>query len=294
MSWSLYRWTWQLESPLYVGATPAGSLNRCRLYVPARSLWAALTAELARMGAKGNAIPYQEVGEQLKLEARFTYLYPAEKFEDIWCAWLPRYEVDKGLIWQREDQQHANAFLTLQQMRMRLLTTRPCTAIDPLSDTAVEGSLRETECLRTHWLGTEGCATSRVAMVGYLFWRHNSSLNSGLESITSIAIGGDTRYGLGRLCRIAFTPEQTVFGMQVELTGSDPIVNSPIIYAHAVESENLVGSREMLVSWDNANGKGLFPQNTVPLWVPGSTVATGETACHKWKVEQSGLWAAVR
>ncbi|GIW70798.1 MAG: hypothetical protein KatS3mg102_0340 [Planctomycetota bacterium] len=53
MSWSLFRWTWQLESPLYVGMPPAGSLNRCRLYVPARALWGAVTAEIARAAAGG-------------------------------------------------------------------------------------------------------------------------------------------------------------------------------------------------------------------------------------------------
>ena len=51
MSWSLQRWTWLLESPLFVGTTPAGSLNRCRLYVPARALWGAMTAELSRRQA---------------------------------------------------------------------------------------------------------------------------------------------------------------------------------------------------------------------------------------------------
>ncbi len=58
MSWTLYRWTWRLESPLFVGAPPAGSLNRCRLYVPSRALWGALTAELARRRA--NASPSYE------------------------------------------------------------------------------------------------------------------------------------------------------------------------------------------------------------------------------------------
>lgn len=48
MTWSLFRWVWRLEAPLHVGIPPAGSLDRCRLYLPARNLWAALTAALAR------------------------------------------------------------------------------------------------------------------------------------------------------------------------------------------------------------------------------------------------------
>jgi len=292
MNWLLFRWAWLLESPLFVGTTPAGSLNRCRLYVPARALWAALTAELARR--KTSEFPsYQSAGKQLQEEARFTYLYPAEQIGDPWRAWLPRYEEGNGLIWRREDQQAANAFLALRQIRMRLLTTRPSTAIDPSCETAVEGTLRESECVNTHWHSEDGAMGSRVAMVGYVFLRDGSNMRSDLEGIASIMVGGDTRYGFGRLRRIALTQEQAVFGAQVELGDQDPIVCSEIVYAHATGAENLVGSREMLVGWDNAGGRGLFAQNTDPLWVPGATVAGGEFTC-KWKVEQNGLWVKVQ
>jgi len=52
MSWTLYRWVWRLEAPLFLGMPPSGSLNRCRLYVPACNLWGALTAELAQRRAE--------------------------------------------------------------------------------------------------------------------------------------------------------------------------------------------------------------------------------------------------
>lgn len=81
MSWSLHRWVWQLEAPLYVGMPPAGTLNRCRLYVPARAIWAAITADLARNGRNGFP-KYAELGKQLREQARFTYLFPAEHLGD--------------------------------------------------------------------------------------------------------------------------------------------------------------------------------------------------------------------
>lgn len=301
MSWSLFRWVWQLESPLHVGATSAGNLNRCRLYIPARALWGALTAEVASRNA--SPFPsYQFVGEQLQKNARFTYLYPAEHIGGVWRAWLPRYEEGKGLVWRREDQQGADNPITDREMRMWLLSTRPGTAIDPQSDTAAEGTLREIECVNIYWRNGDQTPVSRVAMVGYVFLRNGSSSKNELEAIHYITIGGDTRYGLGRLSRMTMAPEQTVFGARVELSVDDPVVHSPTVYAHAISicsptvsapSEKLIGSREMLVGWDSASAKGLVSQAKDPLWVPGSTVAQAETAGIKWKVEQKGLWGRV-
>ena len=77
MGWQLYRWVWELRSPLHIGMPPAGHANRCRLYIPAHVLWGALTAELARV-LKGNSFPeyfYFEVGEALRKKLRLTYLF---------------------------------------------------------------------------------------------------------------------------------------------------------------------------------------------------------------------------
>jgi hypothetical protein len=77
VNWRLFRWVWQLEAPLHVGMPPSGSLNRCRLYVPARALWGALTAEVARRA--GNDFPSYAGGwAGHPGDARLTYLYPAE------------------------------------------------------------------------------------------------------------------------------------------------------------------------------------------------------------------------
>jgi len=187
VSWTLYRWTWRLEAPLFVGAPPAGSLNRCRLYVPSRALWGGLTAERARR--RGNSFPrYETEGTTLHENARFTYLFPAECDGKHWRAWLPRYEALDGLVWRREDRQDIEERqLTDRQMRRRLLDTRPSTAIDPDSDSAEEGSLRETECVLPRWRDIE----SPVAFVGYVFpeagvartMRHHRSLSGWRHSL---------------------------------------------------------------------------------------------------------------
>jgi hypothetical protein len=139
MAWQVYRWVWRLESTLHIGLSPAGFLNRTRLYIPARTMWGALTAVLAQRNASGAWPDYQGIGNTLKEQARFSYLYPAEQVGGEWHPWLPRYE-EKGLCWQRQNSEEK---LSDRSFRQRLLSTHPGTAIDPASDTAAEGTLRE-------------------------------------------------------------------------------------------------------------------------------------------------------
>lgn len=284
MTWSLFRWTWSLEAPLFVGTAPAGSLNRCRLYVPARAVWGAVTAELAPRRATGFP-DYQGVGNLLQESARFTYLYPAERDGQAWCAWLPRYERRAGLVWRREDRSDDQRDRSDRAMRRRLLGTRPATAIDPSSDTAAEGSLRETECVNTHWRDGDGAAGSPVALVAYVF---SQNAAPELGAVDVIAIGGDTRYGLGRLRRIEWTEASAVFGNAARLDGAEPSVESDRLLAHAdvaaAQAGGLRGQREALGGWDY--GKRGVQRIAGALWMPGSLLDYPRP----WIVEAGGLW----
>ena len=291
MSWSLYRWTWQLESPVYVGMAPAGSLNRCRVYVPARALWGAVTAEIARATADGGFPDYEKVGDELRQKLRFTYLFPAERSGNEWYAWLPCYVEDKGLVWQREDAAHHE--LLDRQFRIRLLSTRPSTAIEPSSDTAAEGSLRETECMNNRWCDREGKPGGPVGLVGYVFLHADleKSIRDRLEQLELIMVGGDTRYGLGRLRRAEeITPVGDVFGCKVHLAKDDPGVETERVLAHAqaggAAASELLGNLELLRGWDYANEGHRHVE--APLWVPGSVARERKT----WHIDESGRWCA--
>jgi hypothetical protein len=282
VSWTLYRWTWRLESPLFVGALPAGSLNRSRLYVPSRALWGALTAELARR--RKNGFPsYEAEGTTLRESARFTYLFPAECDGKPWLAWLPRYEERDGLIWRREDRPDGKHDLTNRQMRLRLLDARPGTAIDPDSDSAEEGSLRETECVLPQWRSNE----SPVAFVGYVFLKQDLPE---LRDLTTLFVGGDTRYGLGRLRRLDMTTASEVFGAGVSLNQDKPMVQSGHLLAHAQPSDRvpeIVGSQELLAGWDRTRTDPFRQISETPLWTPGSRVRDGRVA--GWAIGEDGI-----
>lgn len=288
MSWLLYRWAWKLEAPLSIGLAPSGSLNRCRLYVPARNLWGALTAELAQRQATGFP-DYPKVGEDVRKDLRLTYLFPAEETDRGWRAWLPRYEGGDGLIWQQEDDRTGKKWRADREMRQCLLLARPGTAIEHASATAADGTLRETECLGQYWRCSATGDAKSVALVGYVFVRQRSDLVGALETV-ELFLGGDARYGLGRVRRVAWDSASEVFGVSADLQGSDPCVTAERVLAHASVPDGratLSGDLEALAWWDYGKLRAL-PGAPV-CWRPGSV--TGETP-RRWSIQDSGLWAA--
>jgi hypothetical protein len=292
VTWSLLRWVWRLEGSLHIGMPPVGSLNRTRLYVPARALWGALTAELSRREAQnGKAPEYQTVGDNLQRDYRFTYLYPAEMVEAHWRAWLPLYRNAQGLAWTREDR--SGDSVGDRQFRRRLLSTRPGTSIDATTDAADDGSLRETECIEARWRDDQGHDAGPVAMVGYAFILTTNTEDRypaerrRLDGVDTLFVGGDTRYGLGRLRRVAFdlVKQGGAFGGLVTLDADIPKIETSAAWAHARSGASLSGALELLGGWDLGSIRNL--QQAVPLWQPGSR----SDAPVRWTIEADGTWS---
>ncbi len=290
MTWSLFRWVWRLEAPLFVGMHPAGALNRCRLYVPARALWGAVTAETARLKSGEGFPKYEGVGDEVKRNCRFTYLFPAEKRDGRFLAWLPKFEKEKGLRWHL---QGCGESRSDRDFRRRLLDTRPGTAIMPESDFALEGSLRHTECIGPWWRdsNSQGETAAPVLLLGYVFWQ-DSNFHRQLQDIETLFIGGDTRYGLGKIRRIDTLSDDTaVFGKPVRPDREHPEIGSDIVLGHAPEGggdEGMQGAKELLGGWDQRS-----PWKGGKLaWAPGScdTSHTDEKPVY-WSIDREGYWA---
>ena len=285
MTWNLFRWIWQLEAPLFVGMPPAGTLNRCRLYVPARVLWGAVTAEISR-ARDGDKFPdYGKLGWEIALNCRFTYLYPAEKINGNYLAWLPEFEQPRGLSWLRQDGRE----ITDHEFRRRLLDARPGTAIEPETDSASEDTLRETECISPWWryLSGYGEKHSRVFLLGHVFLRKNGFRRQ-IENIETLFVGGDTRYGLGKISRVGWrelSGDSTVFGKPAHLDKEDPQIHSNIVWGHALESSQdslrISGTKELLGGWD----QGIQWQGSLA-WIPGSYSEDELT----WSIDNYGYW----
>lgn len=287
MTWSLYRWVWLVEAPLFVGAPPAGALNRCRPFVLSRGIWGGLTSELAQNSAGQEFPKYPENGNILRQDARFTYLYPAAELDGRWFAWLPRYESGRGLAWCPKEQVATTDAVPDRRFRRWLIDTRPGTAIDPDSDSAAEATLRETECVMARWRSGSPTAGDRIAFVGYAFLRDD--LATSLAAITTLFLGGDTRYGLGRMERIEFERADTVFGAAAVLDGTDPMVVSSQLLGHGTTGRMLCGAKEALTGWDRTAANPLMRVGDA-YWSPGSRSAEDL----RWAIDEAGIWMESR
>lgn len=277
MTWTLYRWTWQVKSPLYMSLPPAGVLTRCRLYVPAHTLWGAVTNELGKQEVK---LPlenqfesstvrkyYENLGKYLKKHTRFSYLYPAEQVNGQWKAWLPRYQAGQGLCWWREDQE--DACIAHRTFRSWLLYTRLSTAIERKTGTAADETLHETECLQPFWRRKKDIES--VAMVGYVFIKDEALLTQ-LGKINDLLVGADTCYGLGHLnLKVKLKKSEQLFNLKTDLSQGKIRISleaQQAILGHTVqECEIFSGALEAMGCWNMHQGQ----QSTNHLyWSPGS------------------------
>ncbi len=288
MTWTAYRWIWRLEAPLFVGMPPAGALSRCRLYLPARAMHGAVTSELARLnGEEKSKFPdYGKFGKEVGDNCRFTYLFPAEKRGEEFLAWKPKFESGGGLKWYS----HSEESLSDRDFRRRLLDSRPGTAIAPESDSASEGTLRETECINPWWRDSN-CQgeTNAMLILGYVFLRNNGFRRQ-LDNIDTLFVGGDTRYGLGKICRVGWhevSGDLPVFGKPVYLDKEHPEIQSDIVWGHALEGgqsqiQEMQGAKELLGGWDLS-----FPWKGELAWVPGSSLKESAS----WALDSYGFWS---
>lgn len=280
---------------MYLGMPPAGAMNRCRPYVPSRTIWGAVTAEVSRsLWDDSGVLKYKEIGDLLMGDCRFTYLYPTDNRGGSYRTWLPRYENGRGLTWGPCDWKGPT--LDDREFRRHLFTSRASTAVDPSSDSALDGSLREMECISNSWISRkgdlEGVPSGQVYMTGYVFMKNSikQDLIDGIKNLTNLFIGGDSRYGLGKIVREVFTKESAVFDRKVEINNSEyPAILSDLLLASVCCSEKvdskasnvsdpdcqdsscslnttaLFGKKEIMGGWSQSEFL-----NSHALWSPGS------------------------
>ncbi len=257
--WVLYTWTWRVESPVTVGLSPAGSLERCRPYVPARTLAGALQAEVALRGnpdPQNNGIPqYGKIGHEMGIAARFSYLFPAEERDGRFVTWLPEYRDGMGLVWRAvadgrsvaksDDGSGARETEALsdREFRRRLLAARGQTAVAPASGAARDATLHELDVINPYWKPAPRDAHSAPAPVylrGFYFLRENH-FSKKLRQIRELRIGGELRNGMGIL-RLVEGPSQNNAANMLEAWGlalwnagdkTAPVIRAKTILAHA-------------------------------------------------------------
>jgi len=208
MTWKQYRIAFRLLSPLHVGYRKVGNLMQTRCYVPARILWAALTARITRDCGRGcNGKDYNEIGLDVKDHFRFSYLWPA----------IPHTKQSKVETW--DDLETFFSFPLNKKNCLHELFPNPNlkdqslfdyffldsqqgTAINQSDQSAEEGSLHDIEFIAPF---TRGKANTEYGIPVYLagsMWEHENlpkNLVNWKNSMKHIRIGGEQSYGWGRV-----------------------------------------------------------------------------------------------
>jgi len=217
MAWEAYILTYRAMSPIALGAYRFGFIQRTRYYAPGWTLWGAITAQLTRViFPKATGKTYQEVGSFVRknLPTSWAYILTDEK------PACPQYE--KGRL--------SYGSLPAAEFEARFLTSRGHTAVAPESLTARTGTLHETEALAAYDRDGKPVRWQFTLYMRRPWKKTPQHLQEVglkeqkvLEILKELTIGGDRRYGLGRLrLETAATPRAAGEGERPSLLEWDP------------------------------------------------------------------------
>ncbi len=282
MSWTAYKLVYQAKSPIHIGWHTLGYIKLTRYYIPGKNIWASFTDNLTRAGEEKDPKAYIKYGEILKKDILISYFYPAL---DPDLPLLPRF-TDDGLKY--------GDCLEVEFTRL-FIKSFGQTAVLPESNTAEDESLHESEFISPVVEDEVTKEQYPVYFVGYLFIKDGIKTINGetlgwdsgvikLKAIISeIFVGGDRKYGWGRLVLderfIKEKQTNDFLGYPLQLGNDRPEItissNKPMP-AHIAVANNLKfkGDIEPLVGREfGVKDKKGFGQDIVHsgiFWTPGS------------------------
>ncbi len=283
MAWQLFRLSYELLSPLHVGYHKVGNVQRTRHYVPARNLWGAVTERLTRSGFSAPDAPegdYQKIGAWVKAHCAFSYFFVCEGGALL----FPHYK-EEGLRYGASSQ---------AEFERRYLDAHVTTALDAATTSAEPGSLHEVEFIAPH--DDQG---QRTCMSGWVFLDDQASDRLAearwREWLGKLQVGGERRYGFGRLRLNGWEREQSdrLADCLVLLEGARPQIQvdagKPLLahtVAHQVDARGMI---EPLVGRETQGDSQHFGRSLtrgVVCWVPGSLAQQATIV----QLTEDGLW----
>lgn len=278
MAWMHYTLKFRLLSPMHIGYRKVGNLMQTRQYVPGKNLWAALTARLTRDYHDGSQSKcYRIIGGLVQQHFRFGYLWPSLDGNEPYFPW------------DHDDFDY------------QLLDSYASTALDYTENSALEGSLHETEYIAPN-ARTEKEKT--VHLLGDLWVK--ASLPKELvywkKEMDNLQLGGESAYGWGRLADCSnwengqLERGRTIAGHEWKEKNRKIVLtlneNDKII-AHALASgpgavASLTGPVEPLVGREWGKFAGECIRFADVYFAPGCKVADKKT---NFEIKDNGRWS---
>jgi hypothetical protein len=303
MAWTIYQLRFRALSQIHIGYQKIGNVQRTRSHIPARVLWAALTARLTRGGVSGQ-LPqpvgiargdYEQMGECVRRQMAFSYFYFTD---DNGQALLPYYKRD-GLCYSRA--QDENSYLTPEALGWRYFGSYASTALDYTHSAADESTLHEVEFISAQTRSDAHSSNHPVEFTGYLLIADGCEL-PWQKALQEVQVGGERSYGWGRLklmeCQEVGIGTASLFGW-MQCTARDsgrPRVevkpNKPLLAHTEISGIEAVGEIEPFVSrvWHQGRGAGQEVQVTGVCYAPGSRLESSQpqwfewTTAHIWEI----------
>ena len=277
MTHTCYRLTFKAESPVFIGDKKIGIIQQTKRYIPGKTMWGAITANVTRGlidgGATYSPALYRGIGKCVEDCIRTTYFYPTTDDKNIL---IPRFTKD-GLQYGQ---------MSKNEFESTFIKSFVSTATVGSHGAAKDESLHETEYVvnkiksddeykQVNWIGylfIKGSENSKYTLSNHVgfenievgYDKHSVKL---IDILKQLYVGGDNRYGFGRLVLTTSQISNDVFNFKINLNSLKfNIIEQNPIFAHLKINYNgkkpYLGNIEPLVSREY--GKKGFGRNIVP------------------------------
>lgn len=314
MNWRAYKLIYKACSPIHLGCYTLGYIKLTRPYITGKAMWGAATANMTRTYGRCGKGDYNEFGTLFKDRIIFSYFFPAL---DPYSPLLPCF-TEEGVKYGKWSE---------DEFQSHFLGSSTNTAIEPVSNTAEDESLHESEYIHYKVKEAASGEVRDVFFVGYVFISDDASMRgqaviwqgeagwSLRNAIQEIFIGGDLKYGWGRLIlqdKKCEPDQEKVFGFTFNGVGAPHIkfnekTSGETVPAHlSIDgSLNVNGDIEPVIgrNWRNGDdyetrnrnekdierksGAGQDVNSCGLYWVPGSIVKADKEVV--LKITQFGL-----
>ena len=251
-----YKLIFKQVQPIHIGAGSYGVISETRIFIPGWTIWGALT--------KAYNLKYNSsLSKNQSLFENISCFYPAFKNGDNFEILFPEFKNGEFCLGDYSE----------DEFRAKFVDTFMSTAINPLSNSALDESLHELNVI----LPGAKADYREKDEESLLYWVGIVEIDDKNKIPKEINIGGDVKYGLGKLILIK-EPEELV---------GDPVDLEKFKKANYIEIKKEVQQKvpiELLVDAIGYEGKDLKIKKNGFYYMPGHGFEINEFKLEKGRL----------